>query len=91
MTYRYIKKYNRYPNHITYPNLRHICPGENVSNMNKGIGRYSLFNRSFMFNHKYTMNQNGIKGMFDYPVIQNVPDVNLYPYEKFYLDNINNV
>lgn len=91
MTYRYIKKYNSYPKNIIYSNLRHICPQEDVSNMKKGIGRYSLFNRNFMFNYKYAMDPNGIQGMFDYPVTQNIPDANLYPYEKFYLDNINSL
>jgi hypothetical protein len=91
MVFRYINKYGQRPKNITSQNLFNISSNENQENMKKGIGKYSLFNRSFMFNHKYSMQSNGIQGMFDYPVIQNIPDANLYPYEKFYLDNINNL
>ena len=91
MVFRYINKYGQYPKNIISENLFNISSQENQDKMKKGIGKYSLFNRVFMFNHKYTMNPNGIKGMFDYPVAQNIPDANLYPYEKFYLDNINSL
>jgi hypothetical protein len=91
MVFRYINKYKQYPKNIISQNLLNISSNENQDNMKKGIGKYSLFNRAFMFDHKYSTNPNGIKGMFDYPVIQNIPDANLYPYEKFYLDNINNI
>lgn len=91
MVYRYIKKYGHYPNNVICKNLRNISSDENQSNMKKGIGKYSFFNREFMFNHKFKKNDNGIKGMFDYPVEQVIQNENLYPYEKFYLNNINNI
>lgn len=91
MVFRYINKYKQYPKNITSENLLNISSNENQDNMKKGVGKYSFFNRAFMFDYKYSTNPNGIKGMFDYPVIQNIPDANLYPYEKFYLDNINNI
>jgi hypothetical protein len=91
MVYRYIKKYGNYPNNIMSENLRNISSNENQNNMKKGIGKYSLFNREFMFNYKFKESKNGIKGMFDYPVDQIIKDENLYPYEKFYLNNISNI
>jgi len=91
MVFRYINKYGQRPKDIISENLYNISSNENQDNMKKGIGKYSLFNRLFMFNYKYLMNPSGIKGMFDYPVTQNIQDTNLYPYEKFYLDNIHNL
>lgn len=91
MVYRYIKKYSHYPNNIVSTNLKNICSNENQTNMKKGIGKYSLFNREFMFKYKFQKSENGIKGMFDYPVNQIIEDQNIYPYEKFYLDNLHNI
>jgi hypothetical protein len=91
MVHRYIKKYSHYPNNIISKNLKNISSNENQINMKKGVGKYSLFNREFMFNYKFKKDDNGIKGMFDHPVEQVLKDEKLYPYEKFYLNNINNL
>jgi glycosyltransferase involved in cell wall biosynthesis len=46
--------------------------------------KYSLFNREFMFAHKYHLDPAGIKGMFDEPVIMKDPGKEQYPNERFY-------
>lgn len=50
------------------------CPGS----------KYSLFNREFMFGHKYHPDSTGIKGMFDEPVIMKDSGKEQYPNERFY-------
>jgi glycosyltransferase involved in cell wall biosynthesis len=46
--------------------------------------KYSLFNRKFMFEEKYTPSAEGIRGMFDTPVVMKTSDEKQYPYERFY-------
>lgn len=46
--------------------------------------KYSLFNREFMFTHKYQFDPAGIKGMFDKPVIMKDAGKEQYPNERFY-------
>lgn len=54
----------------------------------KGIGKYSSFNREFIYTKKYSPNsESNIRGMFDTPMIQLIKDVNQYPYETFFKEN----
>ncbi|MEI6610867.1 MAG: hypothetical protein WCO53_14155 [Deltaproteobacteria bacterium] len=46
--------------------------------------KYSLFNRKFMFAHKYRPDPAGIKGMFDEPVSLKDYGKEQYPNERFY-------
>jgi hypothetical protein len=46
--------------------------------------KYSLFNRNFMFTEKYQPSPDGIKGMFDEPVVLKDPGKEQYPNERFY-------
>jgi len=46
--------------------------------------KYSLFNREFMFAHKYHRDPAGIKGMFEEPVIMKNQGKEQYPNERFY-------
>ena len=46
--------------------------------------KYSLFNRRFMFAEKYEASPDGIKGMFDEPVVLKDPGKDQYPNERFY-------
>jgi hypothetical protein len=59
-------------------------------NIKPGIGKYSLFNREFMFNKKYQkIKTGGITGMFDEGHKKMIEDQNIYPYESFYWENKN--
>ncbi|MBN1663333.1 MAG: glycosyltransferase family 2 protein [Deltaproteobacteria bacterium] len=46
--------------------------------------KYSLFNRRFMFSEKYGPSPDGVKGMFDEPVVLKDPGSEQYPNESFY-------
>lgn len=46
--------------------------------------KYSLFNRRFMFEEKYEPSPDGIRGMFDEPVVMKDPGKEQYPNERFY-------
>jgi hypothetical protein len=89
MTWRYIHKYGEA--------IKKYSMSEFVNYANETVDiykpinikchsntKYSLFNRSFMFTHKYRAVSNGIKGMFDYPVELHDPGPEQYPNEKFY-------
>lgn len=54
-----------------------------------GIGKYSLFNRKFIFEEKYDFNvdSNNISGMFGQPCKPKLSNINLYPYEEFFIKN----
>lgn len=57
-----------------------------------GIGKYSNFNRQFIYQEKYKSNNNSpYKGMFDTPMDIILENKNQYPYEKFFRDNKNNL
>lgn len=58
---------------------------ENIKN---GIGKYSKFNREFVYNEKYTSNTDSTyRGMFDYPMQKVVEDLPQYTYEAFFRKN----
>jgi len=46
--------------------------------------KYSLFNRKFIHEEKYSPGAEGIQGMFDTPVVMKDPGEKQYPYERFY-------
>lgn len=46
--------------------------------------KYSLFNRKFIHEQKYSPTDAGIRGMFDTAVVLKDPGENQYPYERFY-------
>lgn len=50
-------------------------------------GKYSQFNRSFIYQSKYQEDPRGIKGMFDTPMSTKDPGQPQYPHERFYRDN----
>lgn len=57
-----------------------------------GIGKYSNFNRQFIYESKYSPNISAKhKGIFDTPMDQKLEDFNQYPYEKFFMYNKNNL
>ena len=57
-------------------------------NIKSGIGKYSLFNREFIFYQKYQkVESDGIVGMFGDPYRKILSDLNALPYEKLYWEN----
>ncbi len=46
--------------------------------------KYSLFNQKFIYEEKYSPVDEGIKGMFDTPVMMKDPGERQYPHERFY-------
>lgn len=49
-------------------------------------GKYSQFNRSFVYQTKYHQDPLGIKGMFDAPMSNKDPGPHQYPHERFFRD-----
>lgn len=55
-----------------------------------GIGKYSKFNRSYIYEKKYKKDvHSNIRGMFDSPMIQVIEDTNCYPSESYFEKNKN--
>lgn len=52
-----------------------------------GIGKYSLFNREYIFNQKYKCDGNIYYFPGEIECEQIIDDLNPYPYEKFFLEN----
>jgi len=53
-----------------------------------GIGKYSKFNRSYIYEKKYQKDiSSNIRGMFDSPMKQVIEDTNCYPIESFFEKN----
>jgi hypothetical protein len=42
-----------------------------------------------MFSQKYENREDGIRGMFDYPCVRILDNLNCYPYENFFMENKN--
>jgi len=62
-------------------NVRH-------EHIKSGIGKYSHFNREFIYNQKYEKNLAGnLRGMFDTPMNQILNNIKQYPYENFFREN----
>lgn len=88
MTWRYI---NRYGRQIANVSMRGIINLSEETLQTKPINiqghsgsKYSLFNRRFMFAEKYEMSENGIRGMFDQPVVMRDAGPDQYANERFY-------
>jgi len=90
ITFRLIK--NNYHLHTHgVSGLINIVSNVRHDNVKPGIGKYSKFNRDFIYNEKYKVDPNGIKGMFDSPMIESFESLSQYPYEVFYRENKSNL
>ena len=53
-----------------------------------GIGKYSHFNRDFIYNQKYVTDfESPYRGMFDTPMAEKLGNLVQYPYETFFREN----
>jgi glycosyltransferase involved in cell wall biosynthesis len=91
ISYRFIKS-GIVINTIYINGVMNIISNIRHEHIKPGIGKYSSFNRQFIYGQKYSPNMNShYKGMFDTPMDQIMEDVNQYPYEKFFRENKNNL
>jgi len=83
--YRYIKHYNHFPKNIHIQGIddMHLT---SASNFTKGIGKYTKFNRDWIFSNKYVPGP-GIQATFSKPHKDIGSNTNLYPYEQFFWNN----
>jgi len=71
-------------------NIINIISDIRHEHVQSGIGKYSKFNRDWIFTNKYISDPNGkIKGMFGWPHKQIIEDQSFYPFENFFLNNKN--
>lgn len=86
ITYRLIK-HNMELHSLGSSGLINIVSDVRHSEVKPGIGKYSKFNRDFIYGQKYGVTNEGIKGMFDTPMLENLHNENAYPYEVFFREN----
>jgi len=89
ITHRIIQIHNKEVQNISSNGIRNIVSDIRHDYIKPGIGKYSLFNREFMFSQKYENREDGIRGMFDYPCVRILDNLNCYPYENFFMENKN--
>jgi len=101
--WQYISKYIKHPLKLNVPGIRNIRmavdPGlfdfshattDPLYEFQPKIKRTPRFNTEFRM-AKYKPNKNGIQGMYQYKMGQHLLNKIQYPYEKFILDNYNNL
>ncbi len=91
ITYRTISKTGRDVYHFQVGGSNHLVSEIRHEHVKRGVGKYSFFNRNFMFNEKYKCGDSvsKISGMFGVDCDPILPDVKLYPYESFFMENKN--
>lgn len=62
---------------------------DSSSSYERGVAKYSKFNREWIFTNKYIPDPNGITGTFDRPHKRICDNISLYPCETFYWENKN--
>lgn len=89
ITYRIIHNKNKDVFNLYAQGIHNIVSDIRHTHINPGIGKYSLFNRKFIFEEKYNCNnpKSDISGMFGMPCDKVLFDSEQYPYEKFFLKN----
>lgn len=89
--YRLVKKDVYFMMKDVYINgVQNIISDTRHDDIKPGIGKYSSFNREFIYGQKYVVNHSSrYKGMFDTPMDQLLPDLEQYPYERFHKENKN--
>ena len=93
ITYRTISKTGKDVYQLYVGGSNHLVSEIRHEFVKRGVGKYSFFNRNFMFNEKYKCGNSTskISGMFGVdcdPILENK---NLYPYESFFMENKNNL
>lgn len=87
ITYRFLKKNIQIKN-ISVTNVVNLVSDLRHGHIKPGIGKYSEFNRNFIYGQKYKPTQTGqLRGMFDSPMEQVLIDSQQHPYEQFFIKN----
>ena len=89
MSWRYIKQYGEKIQSYKIKAFKNFAEDTvrsyKPTNIRSHSGtKYSLFNRKFIHEQKYSPVAEGIQGMFDTPVIMKDSGGNQYPHERFY-------
>lgn len=87
--FRIRKKYDRKISRVNAAGLENIVSDIRHNHIKPGIGKYSLFNRDFIFNHKYKCNGDIYFFPDEIECECVLPDEQLYPYEKYFMENKN--
>ena len=75
-------------NDISINGFKNLVSDIRHDNVKKGIGKYSKFNRDYIYGQKYQTDfDSPYQGMFDTPMKQILVDENQYPFEKFFNEN----
>jgi hypothetical protein len=85
--WRYIERFHERVKGVALHGIFNKGEYEHKPNMNVYTQNKSTFNHEFIYNEKYHKSKHGIKGMFDYEMIQRLPNEKQYPYESFFRAN----
>jgi hypothetical protein len=85
--YRIIKKTGKTIERLNVSGVENIVSDVVYDHIKKGMGKYSLFNRNFIFNEKYQCNGNIYYFPENIECEQKLNDQQLYPYESFFREN----
>jgi hypothetical protein len=81
------KKINR----INVQGVENIVSDIRHEHIKPGVGKYSLFNRNFMFEEKYACDGDIYYFPEGVKCTEKLKNINLYPYEKYFMDNKNKI
>lgn len=87
ISYQMIKQ-NKNIGNVHVSNIINIVSDVRHEYITSGIGKYSKFNRDFIYGEKYVIDFScELKGMFDTPMREQSTNKNQYPNEKFFRDH----
>jgi hypothetical protein len=89
--YRLNKQKGKKVFRINVGGLENIISNIRHEHIKSGMGKYSLFNRDYIFNQKYKCNGDIYYFPEEIECEQLLDDIQLYPYEKFFMENKNNL
>lgn len=79
-------------NNIYIENIINLISTTRHDEIKKGIGKYSNYNRSYIYEQKYEKDLTSeIKGIFDTPMKEKLTNLNCYPMEDFFDRNKENL
>lgn len=89
--YRLNKQEGKRVFRLTAGGLENIVSDIRHEHIKSGVGKYSFFNRDYIFNQKYKCNGDIYFFPEEIECEQLLDDIQLYPYEKFFIENKNNL
>lgn len=87
ISYRFKEKYKRNIFRLYANNIDNIISDIAYPDIKKGIGKYSWFNRNFMFQEKYSCNGDIYYFPDNIECDKKLQDIKLYPYESYFWNN----